>query len=153
MTSSWGLGGGAMNNDSPNVGTSGDKDDNDISRRHPAGLSFWGVRTFESRIHAVVVESSQDVNGAEEVRVPLLQRGGGWWHHCCRLRKRTQRKATSDMRRQRRTTTGRRHRAAARARAQTATLSSRRSSRRRTTTTMTTRIGWCGGCHSGNSSL
>jgi hypothetical protein len=26
---------------------------------------------------AVVVESSQDVNGAEEVRVPLLQRGGG----------------------------------------------------------------------------
>jgi hypothetical protein len=39
-----------MNNDSPDVGTSDDDDDDDVSRRHPAGLLFWGVRTFESRI-------------------------------------------------------------------------------------------------------
>jgi hypothetical protein len=39
-----------MNNDSNDVGTSDDNDDDDISRCHPAGLSFWGVRTFESRI-------------------------------------------------------------------------------------------------------
>ena len=32
-----------MINDSPNVGTSDDNDDDDVSRRHPAGLSFWGV--------------------------------------------------------------------------------------------------------------
>ena len=30
--------------------TSGDDDDDDVSRHHPAGLSFWGVQTFESRI-------------------------------------------------------------------------------------------------------
>ena len=62
-------------------------------------------------------------------------------------------KATSDMRRQRRTMMGHRHQAVARDRARMATMSSRRSSRRKTTITMTTRIGQCGGCHSGNSSL
>ena len=106
-----------MNDDSPDVGTSDDDDDDDVSRRHPAGLLFWGVQGANVRIedtNAVVVESSQDVNGAEEVCVPLLQRGGWWWRHCCRRPKRTQQKATSDMRRQRRTTTGRCHRAATR---------------------------------------
>ncbi len=39
-----------MNDDSPDVGTSNDDDDDDVSHCHPAGLSFWGVRTFESRI-------------------------------------------------------------------------------------------------------
>jgi hypothetical protein len=39
-----------MNDDSPDVGTSDDDNDDAVSRRHPAGLSFWGVRTFELRI-------------------------------------------------------------------------------------------------------
>ena len=39
-----------MNNDSPDVGTSDNDDDDDVIHSHPAGLSFWGVQTFESRI-------------------------------------------------------------------------------------------------------
>ena len=47
-----GIGAGAMNNDSPDVGTSNDDndDDDDVSCRHPAGLLFWGVQTCTSRI-------------------------------------------------------------------------------------------------------
>ena len=61
-------------------------------------------------------------------------------------------KATSETRRQRRTTKGPCHWTAARDRVRMATVSLKRLLRRRTTT-MTTRIGQCGGCHSGNSLL
>ncbi len=36
-----GIGAGAMNIDSHDVGTSCDNDDNDACCRHPAGPSFW----------------------------------------------------------------------------------------------------------------
>jgi hypothetical protein len=36
-----GIGAGAMNIDSPNVGTSDDDDNNYIRRHHLAGPSFW----------------------------------------------------------------------------------------------------------------
>ena len=38
-----GIGAGAMNDDSPDMGTSDDDDDDDVSRCHPAGLLFWRV--------------------------------------------------------------------------------------------------------------
>ena len=39
-----------MDDDSPDVGTTDVDDDDDVSRCHPAGLLFWGVRTLKSRI-------------------------------------------------------------------------------------------------------
>ena len=102
---------------------------------------------------AVIVGSSRYVNGAEEVRVPLLQCGGGMVALLSLAEEAHAAKVTSETMRQRRTTTGPCHRAVARDRAQTATTSSRRSSRRRIMTMTATRIRRCGGCHSGNSSL
>ena len=37
-----------MNNDSPDVGTSDYDDDDDVSRRHPTVLSFWGAQMLSS---------------------------------------------------------------------------------------------------------
>ncbi len=54
-----------MDDDSPNVGTTDDDDDDDASRRHLAGLSFWGVRTLESRIPML---SSSDPLGMSTVQ-------------------------------------------------------------------------------------
>ena len=53
-----GIGAGVMNDDSPDVGTSNDDDDDDVSHCHPAGLSFWGVRTLESRIPMLSLSDS-----------------------------------------------------------------------------------------------
>jgi hypothetical protein len=142
-----------MDGDSPDAGTSGD-DKDDVSRCHAAGRLFWGVRTLKSRIPMLLLSDPLGMSTAQRKTVShFYSVGGGWWCRCCWRWKRMQQKATSETRSQRWTTTRPCHRAAARDRSRTATMSSRRSSRRRTTTTMTTRIGRCRGCHSGNSSL
>ena len=53
-----------MDGESPDVGMS-NNDGDDVSRRHAAGLSFWGVRTLESRIPML---SSSDPLGMSTVQ-------------------------------------------------------------------------------------
>jgi hypothetical protein len=79
-----------MDGDSPDVGTS-DDDDDDVSHRHAAGLSFWGVRTLESRIPMLLSSDPLGMSTAQRKSMSHFYRvGGGWWRRCCRRRKRTQ---------------------------------------------------------------
>ncbi len=48
------------------MGTSDDDNDNDVSRHHPAGLSFWGVRTLELRILMLL--------SSKNLRMSMVQR-------------------------------------------------------------------------------
>jgi hypothetical protein len=138
-----------MDGDSPDLGMSNDDvDDDDNSGR---SVVLGGMSTRIENTDAVLVGSSQYVNGAEEVCVPLLQHGGGMEALLSSAAEAHAAKATSERRRQRRTRTGPCHRVVARDRAWTATMSSRRLSRMRITAMATTRIVRCEGCH--NSSL
>ena len=79
-----------MVGDSPDVGTS-DDDEDDVSRRHAAGLSFWEVRTLKSRIPMLLSSDPLGMSMAQRNSVShFYSVGGGWWRRCCRRRKRTQ---------------------------------------------------------------
>jgi hypothetical protein len=66
-----------MHDDSPDVGTSDDDDDNDVSCCHPAGLLFWGVQTFESRIPILSSSNPLRVSTAQRKLVSLYYSVGG----------------------------------------------------------------------------
>ena len=58
-----------MDGDSPDMGTSDDNNGYYVSFRHPAGLSFWGVGTLESRIQML---SSSDPLGMSTAQRKFL---------------------------------------------------------------------------------
>ncbi len=72
-----GIGAGAMNNDSPNVEMSDNNDDNDVSRLHPAGLLFWGVQMFESRIPMLLSSNPLRMSTAQRKLVSHYYSMGG----------------------------------------------------------------------------
>ena len=65
-----------MDGDSPDVGTS-DDDDDDVSHRHAAGLSFWGVRMFESRIPMLSLSNPLGMSTAQRKFVSHYYSVGG----------------------------------------------------------------------------
>ncbi len=56
-----GFGAGAINTDSPKVGTSDNNDNDDIHHCHPVGQLFW-VLTLESNIMTLSLSDSPDVS-------------------------------------------------------------------------------------------
>ena len=66
-----------MNDDSPNVGTSDDNNDDDVSRRSPAVLSFWGVQTFESKIPMLPLSNPLKMSTHRGSSCPITTAWGG----------------------------------------------------------------------------
>ncbi len=78
-----GIGAGAMDDDSPHMGTSDNNNDDDVHRCHLAGLSFW-VQTLKLNILISLSLDPLDMSTAQRNFAShhcSMGRGGGW--RCC----------------------------------------------------------------------
>ncbi len=71
-----GIGLGAMDSNSPNVGMSNDDDNNDVYRCHLVGLLFW-VQTLESNIPTALSLDPLDMSMAQRNFVSHYYSAGG----------------------------------------------------------------------------
>ncbi len=115
-----GIGAGAMNIDSPDVGTSDDNDNNDIHHHHPAGQSFWVQCSNWIYQHHCCLEPLDMSMVQRNFVSHYYSVGGRRWHGhqrrltCTWRRQRWRGGQGGGGRRRRRTMTGACHRAVAR---------------------------------------
>jgi hypothetical protein len=137
-----GLGRGAIDCNSPNVGTSDNNEDINVCHHHPAGPSFW-VQMLKLNILMPLLPDFLDMSPAQRSFASHYCNEGGIVSSSLVAADAHTAKTTSERRRQSRTPTSSCHQAVARDRTWMTRISSRKLSRRRTTTTMMTGIGQC----------
>ncbi len=71
-----GIGAGAMDGNSPNVGTSDNDNDDDVRRRHPAGPLFW-VQMLKLNILTPSLSDLFDMSSAQKNFVSHYYSTGG----------------------------------------------------------------------------